>query len=149
MIMCSLITLLSIRLGLLDLDKKHTFALARKIAPLDLRSLERMGFIFKVGNVYQMTPPGDGGPRPRVPPTVPPTDSPPHTDQAGPSSYHAPPTWESQYRFLQDSVRGLGERVEGLYGRLAALQVFARIQTENQAPFFAHIEFQPPHPPPP
>ncbi|XP_071912454.1 cytochrome P450 CYP749A22-like [Coffea arabica] len=64
-----------------------------------------MGVIFKVGDVYQITPPGDGELQPRVPPTVPPTGSPPRTDQAGPSFYHAPPAWDSQYRALQDSIR--------------------------------------------
>ena len=147
--MRSLITHLAVRLGLLDLDKEHKFTLARAIELLALRSLERMGVICKVEDVYHMTPPGDGGPRPRVPSTVPPTDSLPHTDQADPSSYHAPPAWDSQYRSLHDSAYELGERVEELNGRLAALQVFAYIQTENQAAFFAHIGFQPPHPPPP
>ena len=51
-IMGSLITHLAIRLGLLDLNKEHKFALTREIEPLDLRSLERMGVIFKVENVY-------------------------------------------------------------------------------------------------
>ena len=145
-----LITHMAVRLGLLDLDKEHKFTLVRDFEPLDLRSLERMGVIFKVvGDVYQMTPPGEGGPRPLVPPPVPPTDLSPHTDQAGPSSYHAPPAWDSQYHSLQNSIYDLGDRIERLRAHLAAMQVFARIQAENQAAFFAHIGFTPPHPPPP
>ncbi|XP_027166467.1 uncharacterized protein LOC113766476 [Coffea eugenioides] len=62
------------------------------------------------------------------------------------SSYHAPPARDSQYRALQDSIYDLGDQVEGLGARLAAMQVFARIQAKNQAAFFAHIGFTPPHP---
>ena len=133
---------------MLDLDKEHNFALARKIEPLDLRSLEWMGVIFKVGDVYQFTPPGEGRPQPRVPPTAPSTEPPPHTDQAGPSSYQAPPVWDSSYQNLQDSVEELGTQVARLDGRLAALQVFTRIQAENQAAFYSQIGFQLPHHPP-
>ena len=60
--MGSLITHMTVRLGLLDLDKEHKFTLAREIEPLDLRSLERMGVIFKMGDVCQMTPAGESGP---------------------------------------------------------------------------------------
>ena len=143
LIMGSLITYLPIRLRVLDLDKEHKLTLARELEPLDLHSLERMGVIHKVGDVYQFTSPGEGIPQPRVPSTA------PEEAQAGPSSSAAPSSWDTQFRHLQDSVTDLNARVEHLDGRLAALQVFARIQTENQAAFYAHIGFQPPHPPPP
>ena len=62
--MGSLITHSVVRLGVLDLDKEHQLTLARELEPLDLRTLERMGVIRKVGAAYRFTPPGEAVPQP-------------------------------------------------------------------------------------
>ena len=101
--MGSLITHLAVGLEVLDLHKKHKLTLARELELLDLRSLERIGVIRKVGEAYQFTPPGESVPQPRVPPTVPISEA----GQAGPSSYTAPSSWDTQFRTLQDSIQEL------------------------------------------
>ena len=144
LIMGSLIIHLAIRLGVLDLDKDHKLTMARELELLDLRSLERIGVIRKMGDAYQITPPGDGVPQPRVPPTTPTSEA----GQAGLSSSATPSSWGTHFRTLQDSIHELGDRVEHLDkdNRLVALQVHSTIQTANLAAFFAHIGFQSPHP---
>ena len=62
LIMGSLITYLATRLGVLDLDKEYKPILARELETLNLRSLERIGVIHKVGDAYQFTSPGEGIP---------------------------------------------------------------------------------------
>lgn len=128
-------------MGVLNPAQNIKLCIARQIEPLDLRSLEHMGVIHKVGDIYQFTPSGDGVPRVRVPPSAP--------NQVGPSSSHTPSALDDWLHRLEDSVLGLSDWVDILNQRFANMHVLSSLQSQNLDAFFAHIGFQPPHPPHP